>query len=207
MFIMKNLLVTHAGLFWILMQFSVQYLCCFHFINSCNISNLIFEIYHLTNISASPFHSVISFFSRSLSRTQVWMCGGTLLIVTCSHVGHVFRKATPYTFPGGTGRIINRNNARLAEVWMDTWGLFYYKVNPGSATKLTRMHLSSFSVCFHLYNLLFVCSWKRCPDWQCVWQQINDCHLIGWCFLMFRWLFHHIWLAPVCRDLLIGSHQ
>ena len=63
---------------------------------------------------------------------QVWTCGGTLLIVTCSHVGHVFRKATPYTFPGGTGRIINHNNARLADVWMDDWRDFFYRISPGS---------------------------------------------------------------------------
>lgn len=62
---------------------------------------------------------------------RIWMCSGTLLIVTCSHVGHVFRKATPYTFPGGTGKIINHNNARLAEVWMDEWRDFYYKISPG----------------------------------------------------------------------------
>ena len=63
---------------------------------------------------------------------QVWTCGGTLLIVTCSHVGHVFRKATPYTFPGGTGHIINHNNARLADVWMDDWRTFFYRISPGS---------------------------------------------------------------------------
>ena len=62
---------------------------------------------------------------------QIWMCGGTLEIVTCSHVGHVFRKSTPYTFPGGTGKIINRNNQRLAEVWMDQYKNFYYKISPG----------------------------------------------------------------------------
>ncbi|XP_074658980.1 polypeptide N-acetylgalactosaminyltransferase 13-like isoform X2 [Tubulanus polymorphus] len=62
---------------------------------------------------------------------RIWMCHGTLLIGTCSHVGHVFRKASPYSFPGGTVKIINKNNARLAEVWMDEWKEFYYKINPG----------------------------------------------------------------------------
>jgi len=64
------------------------------------------------------------------------MCGGTLLIVTCSHVGHVFRKATPYSFPGGTGHIINHNNARLADVWMDDWRGFFYRISPGSIRRL-----------------------------------------------------------------------
>nr|WBW70139.1 venom protein [Lampona murina] len=61
---------------------------------------------------------------------RIWMCGGTLEIVTCSHVGHVFRKSTPYTFPGGTSKIVNHNNARLAEVWLDEWKDFFYAINP-----------------------------------------------------------------------------
>lgn len=63
---------------------------------------------------------------------RIWMCGGVLEIVTCSHVGHVFRKSTPYTFPGGTSKIVNHNNARLAEVWLDEWKDFYYAINPGA---------------------------------------------------------------------------
>ncbi|XP_074041113.1 polypeptide N-Acetylgalactosaminyltransferase 5 isoform X2 [Leptinotarsa decemlineata] len=63
---------------------------------------------------------------------RVWMCGGQLEIATCSHVGHVFRKSTPYSFPGGTSRIVNHNNARLAEVWLDQWKEFYYNINPGA---------------------------------------------------------------------------
>ncbi|XP_033901114.1 polypeptide N-acetylgalactosaminyltransferase 13 isoform X2 [Acipenser ruthenus] len=62
---------------------------------------------------------------------RIWQCGGSLEIVTCSHVGHVFRKATPYSFPGGTGHVINKNNRRLAEVWMDEFKDFFYIISPG----------------------------------------------------------------------------
>ncbi|XP_023857598.1 polypeptide N-acetylgalactosaminyltransferase 13 isoform X1 [Salvelinus sp. IW2-2015] len=64
---------------------------------------------------------------------RIWQCGGSLEIVTCSHVGHVFRKATPYSFPGGTGQVINKNNRRLAEVWMDGFKDFFYIISPGVA--------------------------------------------------------------------------
>jgi len=73
---------------------------------------------------------------------RVWMCGGLLLISTCSHVGHVFRKSTPYTFPGGTSKIVNHNNARLAEVWMDDWKDFYFSINP-AARKADKGDLTS----------------------------------------------------------------
>ncbi|XP_055734884.1 polypeptide N-acetylgalactosaminyltransferase 13 isoform X2 [Salvelinus fontinalis] len=64
---------------------------------------------------------------------RIWQCGGSLEIITCSHVGHVFRKATPYSFPGGTGQVINKNNRRLAEVWMDGFKDFFYIISPGVA--------------------------------------------------------------------------
>ena len=61
---------------------------------------------------------------------QVWMCGGRVLIVTCSRVGHVFRKTSPYSWPGGVARIINHNTQRIVEVWMDEYKDFFYKINP-----------------------------------------------------------------------------
>lgn len=66
------------------------------------------------------------------------MCGGRLSIATCSRVGHVFRKSTPYTFPGGTSRVVNHNNARLASVWLDEWKEFYFSINPGR-TRIPRL--------------------------------------------------------------------
>ncbi|KAJ3591613.1 hypothetical protein NHX12_006746, partial [Muraenolepis orangiensis] len=40
-------------------------------------------------------------------------------------------RATPYSFPGGTGQVINKNNRRLAEVWMDDFKDFFYIISPG----------------------------------------------------------------------------
>ena len=67
----------------------------------------------------------------SNEKYQVWQCGGTLEIIPCSHVGHVFRDKSPYSFPGGVAKIVNKNAARVAEVWMDEWRDFYYSMNPG----------------------------------------------------------------------------
>ncbi len=70
---------------------------------------------------------------------QVWQCGGELEIIPCSHVGHVFRDKSPYSFPGGVAKIVNKNAARVAEVWMDAWKDFFYEMNPGwNVTLLTR---------------------------------------------------------------------
>ena len=61
---------------------------------------------------------------------KIWMCGGTLLVLPCSHVGHVFRKQTPYSFPGGTNKIIFRNNRRLIDVWTDDYKEYFHRVVP-----------------------------------------------------------------------------
>lgn len=55
-----------------------------------------------------------------------WMCGGTLEIVPCSHVGHIFRKRSPYKWRTGVN-VIKRNSVRLAEVWLDEYAKYYYQ--------------------------------------------------------------------------------
>ncbi|XP_016988752.1 putative polypeptide N-acetylgalactosaminyltransferase 9 isoform X2 [Drosophila rhopaloa] len=56
---------------------------------------------------------------------KTWMCGGTLEIVPCSHVGHIFRKRSPYKWRSGVN-VLKKNSVRLAEVWMDDYSQYYY---------------------------------------------------------------------------------
>jgi hypothetical protein len=48
-------------------------------------------------------------------------------------VGHVYRKVTPHTIPGGISETMNLvavNTGRFAEVWIDEYKEFYYTLKP-----------------------------------------------------------------------------
>lgn len=61
---------------------------------------------------------------------RIWMCGGRLEVLPCSHVGHVFRKNTPYKFKTKDPQeTIGYNLNRVAEVWMDKYKDVYYAVS------------------------------------------------------------------------------
>jgi len=57
---------------------------------------------------------------------KTWMCGGSLEIIPCSHVGHIFRKRSPYSWKTGVN-IVKKNSIRLAEVWLDDYKKYYYE--------------------------------------------------------------------------------
>lgn len=57
---------------------------------------------------------------------KTWMCGGSLEIVPCSHVGHIFRSRSPYKWRAGVN-VLRKNSVRLAEVWMDEYKQYYYQ--------------------------------------------------------------------------------
>ena len=92
------------------------------------------------------------------------VCGGHLSH-PCSRMGQMFRKAfrkaSPYTFTGGTEKVLNKNNLRLAEVWMDQWKEFFTTVfssrhiYPGELTssKQLRTDLGCKSFQWYLENV------------------------------------------------------
>ena len=67
-----------------------------------------------------------AFMLKNWAGLQVWMCGGTLEQVMCSHVGHIFRHRSPYAWRSGTN-VLKKNSIRLAEVWMDDYKKYYYE--------------------------------------------------------------------------------
>ncbi|KAM9839404.1 polypeptide N-acetylgalactosaminyltransferase 11 [Aulostomus maculatus] len=60
---------------------------------------------------------------------RIWMCGGKLLIIPCSRVGHIFRKRRPYGSPGGQDTMAH-NSLRLAHVWMDEYKEQFLSLRP-----------------------------------------------------------------------------
>uniref|UniRef100_A0A672SJT9 Polypeptide N-acetylgalactosaminyltransferase 5 n=1 Tax=Sinocyclocheilus grahami TaxID=75366 RepID=A0A672SJT9_SINGR len=52
---------------------------------------------------------------------KIWMCGGEIEIIPCSRVGHIFRGDNPYKFPKDRVKTVERNLARVAEVWLDDY--------------------------------------------------------------------------------------
>ncbi|RXM30221.1 Polypeptide N-acetylgalactosaminyltransferase 5 [Acipenser ruthenus] len=57
---------------------------------------------------------------------DIWMCGEEIEIIPCSRVGHIFRGDNPYKFPKDRVKTVERNLARVVEVWLDDYKELFY---------------------------------------------------------------------------------
>nr|XP_056713984.1 polypeptide N-acetylgalactosaminyltransferase 15 [Euleptes europaea] len=58
---------------------------------------------------------------------KTWLCGGSVEILPCSHVGHVYQAGIPYNFQDEDA--IVRNKIRIAETWLGTFKELFYEQN------------------------------------------------------------------------------
>nr|XP_014434148.1 polypeptide N-acetylgalactosaminyltransferase 15 isoform X3 [Pelodiscus sinensis] len=56
---------------------------------------------------------------------RAWLCGGSVEILPCSRVGHLFRNHIPRTFSNKEAAV--RNKIRIAETWLDSFKEIFYK--------------------------------------------------------------------------------
>ncbi|KAJ8024639.1 Polypeptide N-acetylgalactosaminyltransferase 1 [Holothuria leucospilota] len=80
-----------------------------------------------------PFYSTEDIADLDLS-FKVWMCGGFIELLPCSHVGHLHRPTMPFRLPG-RGEINDRK--RLAELWLGEYTNFFYTIFPNAKTEKT----------------------------------------------------------------------
>ncbi|XP_058822924.1 polypeptide N-acetylgalactosaminyltransferase 35A-like [Topomyia yanbarensis] len=71
---------------------------------------------------------------------RTWQCGGSIELLPCSRIGHVFRRRRPYGSPDGTDTMI-RNSLRLARVWMDDY-IKYFLDNQSQAKRIDAGDIS-----------------------------------------------------------------
>uniref|UniRef100_A0A8R1U0S2 Glyco_trans_2-like domain-containing protein n=1 Tax=Onchocerca volvulus TaxID=6282 RepID=A0A8R1U0S2_ONCVO len=79
---------------------------------------------------------------------RMWLCGGSILVAPCSHVGHVFRMRRPYkSKPGIDSKLYN--SVRTVKVWFDDYDKYFYekqpdakKVKPGDLSERLKLKKS-----------------------------------------------------------------
>ncbi|CAD5113136.1 DgyrCDS2326 [Dimorphilus gyrociliatus] len=65
---------------------------------------------------------------------RTWMCGGSIHIIPCSRIGHLFRSRRPYRSPRNS---LLKNSVRVAQVWLDEYKQYFFNVEPKATAILS----------------------------------------------------------------------
>lgn len=93
---------------------------------------------------------------------KVWMCGGTLEIIPCSRVGHIFRRSRPYDEPSDAMKML-RNQLRLVHVWLDDYKKYYYQVRAPTSNSVGHTYFDDVFLGFSQLS--------RHRIWGCEWTE------------------------------------
>lgn len=91
--------------------------------HSANLLGILVTAVHILHICVCHMADDVLYL---LPFEQIWMCGGEIEIIPCSRVGHIFRGQNPYKFPKDRQKTVERNLARVAEVWLDEYKDLFY---------------------------------------------------------------------------------
>jgi len=93
----------------------------------------------------------------SCAGVQVWMCGGSVEVLPCSHVGHLFQRRVMH---GSSDASNSRKNFfRVAEVWLDEYKNYFYQ-------KIGYNYNREDAVCF-LFPAVAVFLFVKLPEVEC----------------------------------------
>ncbi|CAI4223359.1 unnamed protein product [Auanema sp. JU1783] len=122
---------------------------------------------------------------------KIWQCGGGILFVPCSHVGHVYRSHMPYNFGKLSGKpVISTNMMRVIKTWMGDYEKYYFirepqaqKVDPGDISKQLALkeNLQCKDFKWYMDNVAYdvLKSYPLLPDNK-VWGEARNPHT-GYC--------------------------
>lgn len=63
---------------------------------------------------------------------RIWLCGGRVVVLSCSRVGHIFRKRRPYGPEPDKPDCLLYNSHRAARVWLGDYIEHFYDAEPGA---------------------------------------------------------------------------